>query len=574
MQPSTAEPASTPEPVDANRLTPDTQAGLTEWHQPWSAVVVCVGRAAHMTRPQAVGLRQLIHWLRTAHQRAGGAADAQASLLPSADLASQHGIDGVCVTLPMSGAPAHSTELTQLLATPSLGIRFCVRLDEPLCRASDTTERLAPLLAAPHYLHSAGQPIVFATVSDGAADRIARLRELQQRLTQRHGSAVALIELIDTQEPPAPAPSPWPSTWCLRVPDALPTERGRRGRAQAHLKAATQFQLALDGLTQQNRRDAGPGRVLVLSPWPADRGCPGLAPHPVQGRAMLHALTTTLANHTHSPTAHRLVADTQQRFHRRHDACAVVHLFHEDLIAELIEQTVAPLADVLDVVITVRADVSTKAVRRIVSACPGAYLLITENRGRDVRPFMLCLDWLQQRGYRIACKLHSKKSPHRPDGDAWRTSLVGDLLGSRAVAIACLKQLQAEPDLGMLTPVGALALIDPPGVHHGNRAWLNRLLPLRATGRPADTPSDPFQAPDPVFPAGTMFWFRTTALAGLLDHPAFDSSSFEPELGQLDGTLAHALERLMALQVQHAGMRVAEVAHAFTRDTVPATEKT
>lgn len=46
------------------------------------------------------------------------------------------------------------------------------------------------------------------------------------------------------------------------------------------------------------------------------------------------------------------------------------------------------------------------------------------------------------------------------------------------------------------------------------------------------------------FVAGTMFWFRFDALKIALD-PQFDADWFGPELGAIDGTMAHAFERLM-----------------------------
>jgi lipopolysaccharide biosynthesis protein len=57
------------------------------------------------------------------------------------------------------------------------------------------------------------------------------------------------------------------------------------------------------------------------------------------------------------------------------------------------------------------------------------------------------------------------------------------------------------------------------------------------------------------FPAGTMFWARLDALAPLLD-AHLDEADFETESGQIDGTLAHAVERMVGVCVEAAGFRV------------------
>ena len=54
-----------------------------------------------------------------------------------------------------------------------------------------------------------------------------------------------------------------------------------------------------------------------------------------------------------------------------------------------------------------------------------------------------------------------------------------------------------------------------------------------------------------LFIAGSMFWFRRAALQHLFRGP--DILAFEDELGQTDGTTAHAYERIFALLAGQAG---------------------
>ncbi len=56
------------------------------------------------------------------------------------------------------------------------------------------------------------------------------------------------------------------------------------------------------------------------------------------------------------------------------------------------------------------------------------------------------------------------------------------------------------------------------------------------------------------FPAGSMFWARSAALRPILDL-GLTFGSFEPEGGQVDGTTAHAIERLIFYSAERAGYR-------------------
>jgi lipopolysaccharide biosynthesis protein len=56
-----------------------------------------------------------------------------------------------------------------------------------------------------------------------------------------------------------------------------------------------------------------------------------------------------------------------------------------------------------------------------------------------------------------------------------------------------------------------------------------------------------------------MFWLRPAALRVLLD-AHLEGAGFEAETGQLDGTLAHAVERVFCLAARSQGFATTSVA--------------
>jgi lipopolysaccharide biosynthesis protein len=58
-----------------------------------------------------------------------------------------------------------------------------------------------------------------------------------------------------------------------------------------------------------------------------------------------------------------------------------------------------------------------------------------------------------------------------------------------------------------------------------------------------------------VFPACSMFWYRPEALAKLTSH-SWNKTDFPEETGQIDGTIMHALERMLCFYTQQQGYEV------------------
>lgn len=227
----------------------------------------------------------------------------------------------------------------------------------------------------------------------------------------------------------------------------------------------------------------------------------------------------------------------------------VIHAFYPDVFEDLLASFPQDLTDRAHLFVTTthdKVDIVTAIARRF--GMPFEVIGL-DNRGRDVLPFLRVLPRVVEAGFQWVLKLHTKKSLHRSDGDRWRDDLCRKLLDQPGEVLAFLRN---HPDVGLVGPQGYVV---PMTCYWGvNR---DRVLSL---GRRLGVASlDPQTT---SFVAGTMFYARIQALLPLL-HLALDDEHFEPEAGQVDGTLAHAIERVVALSASAVGLRTAATDEAL-----------
>ena len=226
----------------------------------------------------------------------------------------------------------------------------------------------------------------------------------------------------------------------------------------------------------------------------------------------------------------------------------VVHLYYPDLWEEIC-QYLGQLREDFDLFVSLCHDTGAGFEARVRADFPHAQVRSFENRGRDIGPFVEFLrDGCFDR-YELVCKIHSKKSLHRVDGDRWRGTLLQQLLGAPVIIREIRDAFENNPNVGLLGPENQL--------EYDEESWgTNRERMIELAGRLGAPP----EAVTLEFFQGSMFWFRPQAFAGIraLDLRLAD---FEDEYGQLDGGLHHALERLFPIAVRQAGYEV----HPFVR---------
>ena len=214
----------------------------------------------------------------------------------------------------------------------------------------------------------------------------------------------------------------------------------------------------------------------------------------------------------------------------------MAHLYYEETWPD-IAQALAALKEPFDLLITTTPSKYEHVSAQVKAQFPNAEVYEVDNKGRDIRPFMALLPLLLYRQYHAVLKLHSKKSLHRIDGDLWRQTLIAQLLPQGADLKHMINSLTEYPSLGLIAPEGNVLNIQR--YIGSNQKWVDKIV--HELGESTQW----LNQTKPWFAAGTMFWFKPTAVQSLLHCPSILEDAFEVETGQIDGTLAHAIERVL-----------------------------
>ncbi|QCQ21349.1 glycoside hydrolase family 99-like domain-containing protein [Desulfoglaeba alkanexedens] len=230
-------------------------------------------------------------------------------------------------------------------------------------------------------------------------------------------------------------------------------------------------------------------------------------------------------------------------FEKKPNVAIHLHLFYQDMLDEFVSR-LQRMPCPFDLYVSVPGDGSAAAVRSLLQNSLGAArkVIVEEvpNKGRDLGPLIVQFG-RRLAEYEIIAHFHSKKSPHCSQLSGWCRHILDLLLGppgndgGRIARI--IERLQA--DAKFVYPEGQTLIIKDRTGWGANHALARRLLETHTT-----LSIDDFPVVD--FPEGSMFWARGACMKDFLRLP-LDWNDFPDEPIPADGTLAHALERLMLI---------------------------
>lgn len=235
------------------------------------------------------------------------------------------------------------------------------------------------------------------------------------------------------------------------------------------------------------------------------------------------------------------------------------HLYNRFLLQEFYNY-IKELPVKFDLIITVTEKTMISVVKKVINIGTTKNLnkidvIVVENRGRDVAPWIVNTVGYQEK-YDLFCHVHAKvsKQYYADDGERWRKYLFDNLLDKKAFTniVSLFKQ---NENLGVVFPecFNVISDIFDSGTDltllgcHGEEKMMNQLFDKMGL-------KNQIVRFNLAFSMGTMMWYRPKALKPLFDIK-LKSEDFPEEPIGIDGTIAHAIERMPGLVAESQGYK-------------------
>lgn len=219
----------------------------------------------------------------------------------------------------------------------------------------------------------------------------------------------------------------------------------------------------------------------------------------------------------------------------------VIHLYYATMWPMIKKKLAVLPQDQFDLFITI-PQINEDIRSELLKFKSNSHVMVVPNQGRDVLPFIHLGRRLAETGYEYVLKLHTKKSPHLVNGDEWMQDLLDKLVPSDPASFNRLMDVLERNTTGLIGPAGYF--ISLTSFLGSNRKTMNKILASIVGVKKQLKIIE--NLGDFGFFAGTMFWIRLDAIRPVLDQ-YYQPDDFEIEKGQLDGTFAHALERIFSI---------------------------
>jgi lipopolysaccharide biosynthesis protein len=171
-------------------------------------------------------------------------------------------------------------------------------------------------------------------------------------------------------------------------------------------------------------------------------------------------------------------------------------------------------------------------------------VLPVKNLGRDIYPFLQAIHHQFVIDCDVFLKIHTKKSLHLEEdkGRIWRQQLLVDLCHDLEQTSLIAASLYNDHEAWVACPKNFSAGKESCGSNSKN---INRLTAQLGIATPKTF----------IFPEGSMFWAKKE-IVNWLNKQDFKEHSFYFESNLINGTLTHAIERLIGVIPVAAGKKI------------------
>lgn len=214
------------------------------------------------------------------------------------------------------------------------------------------------------------------------------------------------------------------------------------------------------------------------------------------------------------------------------DLALHVHVFHEKYIARVVE-LVSTFESCGKIVVTSPKENLLAQLKAVLPKVNNVSLVAVKNVGRNFGALVQVMHLLESNKYLL--HLHSKSSPHMSNArsNAW-SDLYWDKLGQLDTAKRIINAFEQDHNISLAYPELSSVLPSRSFSWGRNRDLAKAIMPG------IEFPGPKIRFP---YPAGGMFIIRTSFISKIIASVGIDDLPHEPLA--IDGTLAHALERLV-----------------------------
>lgn len=231
-------------------------------------------------------------------------------------------------------------------------------------------------------------------------------------------------------------------------------------------------------------------------------------------------------------------------FNDKTEIAVQAHIFYTDLAEEIIGE-LNKIPYKFDCYISTDTEEKAKMLQDIfqkLSKAENVYVEVFANRGRDMLPFVSQISKVLDK-YKYVCHIHSKKTLTNTVGEEWRKYLFKNLFGSKENIVGIFDIFE-NTNTGIIFPETFHAMIT--AVDWGSNFDNTEKL-LEKMNIDIMLPENHL-----IFPVGNMFWAKISAVRQIFEN-CTNAEDYALEAGQVDGTTAHAIERLWVYVAEYNG---------------------